>query len=244
MPGTCHRLCLWHILTIASKLVQGVAQEQSFRKDFENLIYGIYSVDDFRRERDCLISKHRLADVPWFSELFAAQERWSLDHCGDTFCGLTGTKQWSETMENLFKFRFYRKLPLSKFIVQYFNVVTNLREEELAQDCESWQDKPILLVDVPLLAEAAKTYTRRIYVDFEQEYRSHLACICERFPTDGTTHKFRVTPIPQKQCSGVVEFDPASTSVSCNCKKFESSGILCMQTARSSSPRAYCACTR
>lgn len=79
-----------------------------------------------------------------------------------------------------------------------------------------------------MLAEAAKTYTRTIYVDFEHEYISHLACICERVPTDDATHKFRVSPIPQKQCSGIVEFNPANTTVSCSCKKFESSGILCM----------------
>lgn len=231
MPAACHRLCLWHILSIASKIVQGlVAHEQNFQKDFENLIYGIYSEDDFHGEWDSLVSKHGLAVVPWFSELFSARERWSLVY-RSVFCGLTATKKWSETMDNLFKFRFYRKLPLSKFMVQYFKAITNLREEELVEDHESWQNKPVLLVDIPMLAEAAKSYTRTVYSDYEHEYKSQLACVCERVSTNDGTHRFRVSN-PQKQCYGIVEFNPTSATVSCSCKKFESLGILCMHALK------------
>ncbi|URE36300.1 FAR1 DNA-binding domain [Musa troglodytarum] len=79
-----------------------------------------------------------------------------------------------------------RKLPLPKFIAQYFKALVQLREKELFEDYESRQTKPVLLVDIPVLAEAAESYTRTIYVDFEYEYKSQLACLCETIAMDGT----------------------------------------------------------
>ncbi|XP_072968514.1 protein FAR1-RELATED SEQUENCE 5-like [Typha angustifolia] len=233
LPDSCHRLCLWHILHNASKHVYSAfGREPTFQKEFEDCIYQSGSKDDFCKGWDNLINKHGLSSSSWLNDLFSAREKWALPYHNNMFCGIMTTKQWGENMDNLFKIHFYRKLPLTKFMVQYFKALVQLREMELLEDYESRQAKPVLLVDIPMLAEAAQSYTRTVYVDFEYEYKSQLACVCEPIASDGsTTYTFRVS-VPQKQCSGLVNFNHSNATVTCSCKKFESSGILCMHALK------------
>ncbi|XP_009412131.2 protein FAR1-RELATED SEQUENCE 5 [Musa acuminata AAA Group] len=229
-PDTCHRLCLWHILQNVPKHFHGVSnRESNFQKDFEDCIFGSSSEEILCKLWDSLISKHCLGNSAWLKDLYAATEKWALAYL-NSFCATMTTKQWAEGMDNLFKIHFYRKLPLPKFIAQYFKALVQLREKELFEDYESRQTKPVLLVDIPVLAEAAESYTRTIYVDFEYEYKSQLACLCETIAMDGTVYTFRVS-IPQK-CTGLVEFNPSNITIKCSCKKFESMGILCMHALK------------
>ncbi|WOL03257.1 protein FAR1-RELATED SEQUENCE 5-like [Canna indica] len=226
-PYTCHRFCLWHILQNVPKNFHGVSnREPNFQKDFEDCIFGGNTEEIFCKLWDNLISKHGLGGNAWLKDLHAVREKWALAYLNNSFCATMTTKQWAESMDNLFKIHFYRKLPIPKFMVQYFKALVQLREKELLEDYESRQTKPVLLVDIPVLAEAAESYTRTIYMDFEYEYKSQLACLCEPIAMDGTIYTFRVS-VPQK-CTGIVEFNPSNITIKCSCKKFESMGILCM----------------
>lgn len=232
LPDTCHKLCLWHVLQNVPKHVNSVcSREPNFQKEFENCIYGGGSEDDFHKIWDNLISKYGLATNSWLKDLYAVRDKWALAYHSNSFCGTMTTKQWAESMDNLFKIHFYRKLPLSKFIMQYFKALVQLREDELVEDYESRQTKPVLLVDIPMLTEAAESYTRMMYMDFEYEYKSQLACLCEPVGMDGTVYTFKVS-VPQKQSIGHVEFNPSNATVTCSCKKFESMGILCMHALK------------
>lgn len=227
-----HQFCLWHILYNASKHVHSLfMREPTFQKEFENCIFGGCSEDGFRKEWDSLVNKHGLSTSSWLNDLYAARDKWALHYRQNSFCGTMTTKKWTEYMDNLFKIHFYRKLPLTKFMVQYFKSLAQLREKELHEDYESRQSKPVLLVEIPMLSEAAESYTRAIYSDFEFEYKSQLACLCEPVAVDGSVYTFRVS-VPQKQINGIVDFNPSESTVTCSCKKFESFGILCMHALK------------
>ncbi|ONK78749.1 uncharacterized protein A4U43_C02F22020 [Asparagus officinalis] len=167
----------------------------------------------------------------WFEDLYSTREKWSSVHRKSSFCATMTTRQWCESMGSQFKMLFYRKLPPSKFMVQYHQALLQIREKELSEDRKSRLCKPTLLAGVPMLTGASESYTRIMYKEFEDEYRNQLACICEPVSMSGTVCTFKVSS-PQKRSYGLVEYDPSNISVTCSCKKFEMMGILCMHALK------------
>ncbi|KAG6528826.1 hypothetical protein ZIOFF_011011 [Zingiber officinale] len=167
----------------------------------------------------------------WLEDLYAARERWALVYHKNSFYAFMMTMQWSDNMKKHFKNHFNRKLPLQKFLEQYHKSLYRFREKELYEDYKSRQTKPVLLVDMPMLNEAAESYTRLLYNDFEEEFKSQLSCLCEPIGMDGIVYTFKVT-LPEKHSFGIVELKPSDLSVSCSCRKFECRGILCMHALK------------
>ncbi|KAJ4766501.1 FAR1-related sequence 3 [Rhynchospora pubera] len=234
-PMATHRICLWHVVNIACMhgQAQTFGQESSFRKEFENLIYGseFETESGFCKGWDNVMMKYSLNGNSWFSDVLNVRQKWAPPYQCSSFAGIMASKDWYMIMGNLFKRHFYRKLPLGKFMVQYFKSITELREKEWLEDLETLRTRPVPLVDIPMLAEVADSYTQTVYIDFEHEYKSQLACICETLTVNGSMYTYRVS-VPQKPYMGIVEFEPSEVKVSCSCKKFESMGILCMHALK------------
>ncbi|KAJ6801885.1 protein FAR1-RELATED SEQUENCE 5-like isoform X1 [Iris pallida] len=231
-PETFNRVCLWQILQSVAKHISHLyTSESNFQKDFKNCIYEGSCEDDFLARWVNLVNKYDLSNNPYLEDLYASREKWSLVYCKNVFSASMTTIEWSENMKKHFKKHFNRKLPLSKFIDNYHNVLYQFRKKELYEDYRSRQTKPVLLVDMPMLNEAAESYTRLIYKDFEDEFKGQLSCLCEPVALDGSTLTFKVM-LPEKGCYGLVEFNPTNYTVTCSCKKFESIGILCMHVLK------------
>lgn len=232
LPGTHHQLCPWHIIQNASKIIPHVySHESTFQKEFENWMFESRSEDDLQKGWEALSVKFNLQGHSWFEDLYATREKWSSVYGKNSFCATMTTRQWCESMGNHFKMIFYRKLPPSKFMVQYHQALNQLREKELYEDYESRQAKPTLLAEIPILIEASESYTQIMYKDFEDEYKSQLACLCEPVAMNGALCTFRISS-PQKRSYGLVEYDPSTVLVTCSCKKFETMGILCMHALK------------
>ncbi|XP_073108653.1 protein FAR1-RELATED SEQUENCE 5 isoform X2 [Elaeis guineensis] len=232
LPETCHRLCLWHILQNSAIHMSHVySSEPNFQKDFKNCIYEGGSEEDFHTQWVNLVNMYGLAGNAWLDDLYAVREKWAVVYHKNSFCASMTTAKWSESMKNHFKKNFNRKLPLSKFLEQYQKSLIRFREKELYEDYKSRQTKPVLLVDMPMLNEAAESYTRLVYNEFEDEIKSQLSCLCEQVGFDGTIDVYKVS-VPEKHCYGIVEYNPSNLMVTCSCKKFETTGILCMHALK------------
>ncbi|XP_020267102.1 protein FAR1-RELATED SEQUENCE 5-like isoform X2 [Asparagus officinalis] len=232
LPEACHRICLWHISQNATKNISHLhSSESNFQKDFKNCIYLGCSEDDFLSQWMNLINKYDLSTNSYLEDLYTTREKWALVYSKNLFCAGMTTVQWSESMKKHFKKHFNRKLPLPKFMEQYHNALVQFRKKELHEDFRSRQTKPVLLVDMPMLNEAAESYTRLIYKEFEDEFKGQLSCLCEPLGSDGSTLTFKISLV-DKQYYGLVEFNPSSYTVTCSCKKFESVGVLCMHALK------------
>ncbi|WOL03989.1 protein FAR1-RELATED SEQUENCE 5-like isoform X1 [Canna indica] len=232
MPETSHRLCLWHIIQNSAVHLSHVHNsDTNFQKDLKECVHEGGSEEEFCSKWVRLIHKYDLATNSWLEEVYASRERWSLVYNRNSFSAFMMTIQWSDNMKNHFKKHFNRKLPLSKFLEQYCKSLNRFRENELREDHQSRHTKPILLVDMPMLNEAAELYTRIMYNEFQEELKSQLSCICEPIGMDGTVYTFKVT-LPGKSSFGIVELKPSNFTVSCSCRKFESMGILCMHALK------------
>ncbi|KAL0924201.1 hypothetical protein M5K25_005012 [Dendrobium thyrsiflorum] len=232
LPNSFHRLCLWHILQNAAKNLSHLySSDSNFQKDFKFYIYECSSEEDFHSGWITLLNKYDLAGNSYLDDLFGAREKWASVYNGNTFCASMITLEWSDIMKKHFRKYFNRKLSLSKFIEQYSKSLFQYHDKELQEDFRSKQSKPVLLVDMPMLNEAAESYTRLLYRDFEAEFKGQLSCLCELIRTDEMMYMFRVS-LPEKRCYGLVEFSPSNYNVNCSCKKFESTGILCMHALK------------
>ncbi|XP_072993531.1 protein FAR1-RELATED SEQUENCE 5-like isoform X1 [Typha latifolia] len=232
LPETSHHLCLWHLTQNASVHISHMYNsEPDFQKEFKSIIYECASEEDFHSAWVDLVNKYDLASNSWLQDLYVVRDKWALIYQKNSFSASMTSLRWSESMKNLFKKHFNRRLPLSKFIEQYNKTLMRFREKELYEDYKSRQTKPVLLVDMPMLNEAAQSYTRLMYNEFEDEFKSQLSCLCEPVGMNGTIYTFKVS-LPEKRCYAFVEFNQSNLSVTCSCRKFETMGILCMHALK------------
>lgn len=175
--------------------------------------------------------KYDLMDNSWLVEMYKLREKWALVYRRNSFCANFTTTQRSESINNFFKKWLNRKLCLSKFVVQYEKALRYFREKELIQDYKSRHTKPILFLELPVLKQAAESYTRKIFIDFEQEVKNILQCCIVDNIGEEQACTFRIEH-PDQRREVIVKYDSLNLTISCSCKKFESMGILCMHALK------------
>jgi hypothetical protein len=133
--------------------------------------------------------------------------------------------QRSEGMNNVFKKRFRRKLGLSELLAECEKVSASLCENELDADFKSRRKEPVSYIqNFPLLKTAAESCTRRMYVEFEEEFKSQFSFSCKLLQTEGVNLTYVVTHMYSNHGATVV-FNAADLTITCCCRKFESIGM-------------------
>jgi hypothetical protein len=75
-----------------------------------------------------------------------------------------------------------------------------------------------------MLKTAAESYTRRIYNDFEEEFKQQHSVKCEIISTIGTLKTYKVMAMPFED-DALVTFNHENVTISCSCRKYESKGM-------------------
>ena len=118
-------------------------------------------------------------------------------------------------MDNIFKKRLHMKLGLSELLVECEKVAVRLRSNELDADFKSRQKTPVsYFPNLSMLKTAAESYTRRMYSEFEEEFRKQFTFSCELLQAAGTTCKFFVK---------YMEYE--DRTITCSCCMFECIGM-------------------
>nr|XP_034586708.1 protein FAR1-RELATED SEQUENCE 5-like [Setaria viridis] len=131
-----------------------------------------------------LLSKYKLENNQWMANLYALRKKWATIY-RDSFTADMNSTQRSEGMNNVFKKRFRRKLGLTELLVECEKVSASLRENELEADFNSRQKNPVTYSpDLPLLKSAAESYTKRMYLEFEEEFKEHFSFSCKLLQAD------------------------------------------------------------
>ncbi|CAN6268724.1 unnamed protein product [Urochloa humidicola] len=232
-PNTRHRLCLWHIYLNAAKHLGHVIHESDnkFLPDFKRCVYEDRSEAYFIEKWDALLTKYNLKDNSWMRNLYDLREKWAAVY-RDSFTVDMNSTQRSEGMNNVFKKRFRRKLGLSELLVECEKVSGSLRENELDEDFNSRRKNSVPSIPgLPMLKTAADSYTSRMYLEFEEEFKRQFTLSCELLQTEGTNLTFKVTYM-QSDHGAIVVFNTADSTITCSCRKFEAIGILCKHGLR------------
>ncbi|KAM0893729.1 hypothetical protein ACQ4PT_024923 [Festuca glaucescens] len=180
-PGTKHRLCLWHIYQNAAKhLSHVISNHPRFLVDFKRVVYLENSVAYFEQKWQELLVTYDLVENSWIQTLYGLREKWAAVYRNDSFSADMTSTQRSEGMNNVFKKQFRKKLCVSELLVEYEKCAASLRGNELDADSKSRKSKPVPFVrNLPMLKTAAESYTRRIYNDFEEEFKQQHSVKCE-----------------------------------------------------------------
>ncbi|PUZ38169.1 hypothetical protein GQ55_9G175600 [Panicum hallii var. hallii] len=80
--------------------------------------------------------------------------------------------------------------------------------------------------NLPMLKTAAESYTRRIYSEFETEFKDQFLLTGQLLNVEGSILTYMVRHIQSDQGATVV-FNIENMTITCSCRKYESIGILC-----------------
>ena len=224
-PNTSHRLCLWHIYLNAAKHLGHVIHksDNKFLTDFKRCVYKDRSEAYFIEKWNELLSEYKLEDNSWMRNLYYLRAKWAAVY-RDAFTADMTSTQRSEGMNNVFKKIFRRKLGLSELLVECEKVLLSLRENELDEDFNSRRkDAVTYTTDLPMLKTAAESYTRRMYSEFEDEFKKQLSLSQKLLQTEGTNLTFFVTYM-QSDRGATVVFNSEDSTITCSCRKFEAIG--------------------
>ncbi|KAM0864970.1 hypothetical protein ACQ4PT_043549 [Festuca glaucescens] len=232
-PGTKHRLCFWHIYQNAAKHLRHViSNHPRFLADFKRVVYLENPVAFFEQKWQELLITYDLVENSWIQTLYGLREKWAAVYRNDLFSADMTSTQRSEGMNNVFKKQFRKKLCVSELLVEYEKCAASLRENELDADFKSRKSKPVPFVrNLPMLKTAAESYTRRIYTDFEEEFKQQHLVKCEIISTVGTVITYKIMAMPFED-DALVTFNHENMTISCSCRKYESKGLLCKHALR------------
>lgn len=231
-PNSSHRLCLRHICHNAVKhLSHVICNHPQFLSDFKRCVYEEKSIACFDLKWKELISAYHLEGNTWMKNLYATREKWAAVYCRDSFYADMMSTQNNEGANNTFK-KFRRKLCLPGFLEEYEKCITSLRQNELEEDCKSRHTNPVPYIhDLPMLKTAAESYTRNLYSDFEEEFKKLFTLSCSLLSQDGTISTYKLIPLNSEEEAYTV-FNSEDTTVSCSCKMYECTGMLCKHALR------------
>jgi hypothetical protein len=103
--------------------------------------------------------------------------------------------------------------------------LASLRGNELDKDFNSRRKNPVASIpNLPMLKTASESYTRKMYLEFEDEFKRQFTLSCKLLKTEGTKLTFMVTYMQSDHGTTIV-FDTADSSITCSCRKFEAIGV-------------------
>lgn len=228
LPNTTHRLCMWHVLRKAPQLLTHVyINYPSFQGEFDHCIHDTVTIEEFENEWKELIAKYALGDVDWLKDLYVQREKWVPAYLRTMFCAGMLTTKRSESMHRFFKDFVPSCTFVSDFVHQYEKALDERYQSEKERDVETRTAKAILKTCYKIEAEAAKVYSRKSFLLFQEELFSsqkHKAC---RYREEGTIKTYRVLPYGKPEPMYEVVFDGVEKKATCSCHMFEFVGIVC-----------------
>ena len=157
------------------------------------------------------------------TNIYALRKKWAAVY-NDSFTADMTLTHRSEGMKNVFKKKFRRKLSFSEFLVEYEKVSASLLENELDADFSSRRKNPVIYIpNLPLLKTAAESYTRRVYSEFEEEFKQQFSFSCKLLQADGSNLTYMVMHM-QSVHGATVVFNKENMTITCSCRKYESIG--------------------
>lgn len=170
-----------------------------------------------------LLSEYNVHEKTWMISIYTLKEKWASCYMKRVF-----TLDMRSTQLNV---NIKKRLKLAVDIIQFFKhfeqVMEDKRYKELKCEFDARQKLPRLSsIYAPMLIQLADIYTPTILDLFQYQFSlKDLCCVKQRKETE-PLFEYVITMIDRKG-EWTVWFHPQEISVSCSCKKFETSGILC-----------------
>ena len=125
-----------------------------------------------------------------------------------------------------------KTMRLTEFVHEYEKTSKNMHTEELEEDFRCKQGTSFQLVqNCGLLQHASSVCTRTTFKKFELEITSTLGVTHQDVNSDGVSSTYEVIEGGGRRVHAV-HFNSSNNVVTCNCKMFETLGLLCRHALR------------
>ncbi|KAL6544224.1 hypothetical protein OROGR_010721 [Orobanche gracilis] len=228
-PNTIHRYCDWHLdRNIGEHMVHLKA---THGPDFELYFNRLRNSSSICEAEDCwsqLMSSFKLKEKSWLPKLWERRSSWLPCYLKDKFLAGTRTSQRAESINAFFDTYVHASTPLHEFVVQYDKALASRRKAEEDEDFKSLDSKPVPTLKWPLEEQAGRCYTPALFTIFKQEMKDAQTYWADKVQKEGTVTTYIVGQATKDQSKWrTVSYDSDGVVVSCECKHFESIGLLC-----------------
>ena len=226
-PDTHHRLCLWHIAKNALSHLGELNANSKFKYLFNKCQKYCDSKIEFQETCDKMMQKFNLGNHRWLNMMYKIRHKWSTAFTKDSFTAEFKVFLRSESTNHVLNGIASKTTSLTKFVIEYDNLVACMRSSEFDEDFRCKQGAPPRAVKKSgILDHAAQVYTCKIFKLFENKFLNSLAMVWKQVDCQDTIDIFEVKEENSERVH-IVQFNRLNTNISCSFKKFESLGILC-----------------
>ncbi|KAJ4765730.1 Protein FAR1-RELATED SEQUENCE 5 [Rhynchospora pubera] len=227
MPDTRHGLCMWHIEQNCVKYLSRFNKDGiDITGDFKACMYRYEEEKEFEDAFNALRGKLNGREK-WLEIIYDSRKKWA--HCFMKNAYTLGIlcAQASVSISSNLKAYLNCKLDICRFLEYFDRDLDENHEREIKSESDMASKLPRLKLNVPILREARKLYTPKVFELFQAEFELSGSAYIEGL--EGDTYTVAMCDIdnetPHK--SGQVVWTREDQTVSCSCKKFEREGILC-----------------
>ncbi|XP_057745693.1 protein FAR1-RELATED SEQUENCE 6-like [Arachis stenosperma] len=232
LPDTRHRWCIWHIMKKIPHKLGGYARYKEIDDRMHGTIWNARSVESFEKDWAAFIVEFNLEQNRWLSDLYDERRMWvPIYFQGEFWAGMRSTQR-SESMHAFYGGHLHCKSGLVQFVHEYDNVLGNKEQKELEDDAADSKGVVPCSSSTTIERQFQREYTTSKFREVQQEFRKKGDCLVKGAIQDGDL--FRVIVKEQYMLYGeprswnnIVEFDPSTHKIRCECNMFASRGIIC-----------------
>ncbi|KAA8524958.1 hypothetical protein F0562_011404 [Nyssa sinensis] len=230
-PNTRHRWCLWHIMKKIPEKLKGYKQYESIKFILQKAVYDTLSPNEFECSWNSMIEKYKLHGNEWLLGMYTERHRWVPAFVKDNFWAGMSTTQRSESMHAFFDGYVNVKTTLKQFVEQYENALKDKVQKETQEDFNCFNSWLPCITHYDMEKQFADAYTTTKFKEFQMELTGKI--YCSLFPIkDGSISEYKVLEDvkigdSQQHVNFTVLLNGKDCQVKCNCRLFESRGILC-----------------
>lgn len=227
-PGSRHRFCKWNVFREAQEKLSDVYHSHpTFEAEFQRCINVTETVDDFESCWESLLQKYSLRDNEWLQSMYIARQQWVPVFLRDAFFGEMTMMQGSDNVNSYFDGYINASTTIQALIKQYEKAIATRHEKEVKSDYETMNATPLLKTPSPMEKQAAKVFTKMVFMKFQEELVETLAYPATIVDDTGLETMYRVAKFGEDHKAHFVRFNVFDKKASCSCRMFEFSGITC-----------------
>ncbi|KAA8525807.1 hypothetical protein F0562_007662 [Nyssa sinensis] len=232
LPNTRHRWCLWHIMKKIPEKLKGYKDYESIKFILQKAVYDTLSPNEFECSWNLMIEKYKLHGNEWLLGMYTERHRWVPAFVKDNFWAGMSTTQRSESMHAFFDGYVNVKTTLKQFVEQYENALKDKVQKETQEDFNCFNSWLPCITHYDMEKQFADAYTTAKFKEFQMELTGKIYCSLFPIKEDGSSSEYKVLEDvkigdSQQRVNFMVLLNGKDCEVKCNCRLFESRGILC-----------------
>ena len=223
-PNARHRLCNWHLHRNSMTNVHSLG----FGEAFKQVMTLDGNVNEFEEAWTKMVKQYGLENNKWVKDTYDNRAMWAESYLrGDFFAGMKSTQR-CEGMHAFFKTFLPLKLKLFEFVHHYDRAISRLRNNEAQAEAITENSEPLLTTPLRRLEKhGSDILTRNMFFMFRDEIKKALTMVVNN-KIENTDHRaYSLSKWTVQSSNWEVLYYPATYTMRCSCKKFESFGLPC-----------------